>query len=190
MGVAHEYDYEIEMRAAGRATVRARRAKAWSLAIAVTIFSWSSARAPAAPAQGASLPASTPGNVELSAEMLEVDTKGQSATLSGKVTLTRGSDLALRCPKIEVRYDTSGPRVSWARGSGGVVADVKGVHGEAPEFELDLNKHKLVLRGGVRLMRGQGWVVADGAEIDLTSARVTMTNVKASLPVGNALKRP
>ena len=44
--------------------------------------------------------------------------------------------------------------------------------------------------GGVRLYRCQGWVAADGAEIDLATARVTMTNVKGSLPVGNALKKP
>lgn len=133
---------------------------------------------------------SVPGNVELSAELLEVDVNAQSATLSGKVVLTKGSDLSLRCPKIEVRYEASGPRVAWAKGSGGVTADVKGVRGEAPEFELDLAKQKLSLRGGVRLYRGQGWVAADGAEIDLASARVSMSNVKASLPVGNALKKP
>jgi lipopolysaccharide export system protein LptA len=132
------------------------------------------------------LPASVPGNVEISAEVLEVDTKDQSATLTGKVVFTKGTDLSLRCPKIEVKYDSAGPRVSWAKGSGGVIADVKGVRAEAPEFELDLIKQKLSLRGGVRLFRGQGWVAADGAEIDLATARVTMNNVKASLPVGNA----
>lgn len=135
------------------------------------------------------LPASIPGNVEISADSLEVDTKDQSATLTGKVVFTKGTDLSLRCPKIEVKYESSGPRVSWAKGSGGITADVKGVRAEAPEFELDLVKQKLSLRGGVRLFRGQGWVAADGAEIDLATARVTMNNVKASLPVGN-LKKP
>jgi lipopolysaccharide transport protein LptA len=139
-------------------------------------------------AKGA-LPPSVPGNLELKADLLEVDTKGQTATLTGNVELGKG-DLSLKCPKIEVRYDASGPRVSWAKGSGGVIADVKGIKGEAPEFELDLVKQKLALRGGVRLYRGQGWVVADGAEIDLATARLTMTNVKASLPVGGALKKP
>jgi lipopolysaccharide transport protein LptA len=138
---------------------------------------------------GKALPPAVPGNLELAADLLEVDTKGQTATLTGNVVLGKG-DLSLKCPKIEVRYDSGGPRVSWAKGSGGVIADVKGVKGEAPEFELDLVKQKLVLRGGVRLYRGQGWVVADGAEIDLATARLTMTNVKASLPVGGALKKP
>jgi lipopolysaccharide transport protein LptA len=142
------------------------------------------------PAPAASLPAVAPGNIEISADLLEVDTKEQTATLSGKVVLTRGTDLSLKCPKIEVRYDAGGPRVSWAKGTGGIVADVKGVRGESPEFELDLAKQHLTLRGGVRLYRGAGWVTADGAEIDLATARVTMTNVKASLPVGGALKKP
>ena len=140
-------------------------------------------------AASAKLPEAVAGNLDLSADLLEVDVKGQTATLTGNVLLAKGGDLSLRCPKIDVRYDSGGPRVQWAKGSGGVVADVKGVRGEAPEFELDWVAQKLVLRGGVRLFRGQGWVVADGAEIDLASARITMTNVRASLPVGAALKK-
>ena len=146
--------------------------------------------APAAAAPAGSVPAALPGNIEVSAERLDVDTKEQTATLSGKVVLTKGTELSLKCPKIEIRYEAGGPRVNWAKGTGGITADVKGVRGESPEFELDLGKQKLILRGGVRLYRGQGWVTADGADIDLATARVTMTNVKASLPVGGALKKP
>ena len=147
-----------------------------------------SAAATASVAPSGSL-STAPGNLELSADLLEVDTREQSAVLTGKVVLTRAPDLTLKCAKIEVKYDAAGPKISWAKGSGGIVADVKGVHGEAPEFELDLAKQHLSLRGGVRLSRGQGWIVADGAEIDLATAKVTMTNVKASVPVGNALKK-
>ena len=142
-----------------------------------------------APASSVKLPDAIPGNLELKADLLVVDVKAQNATLTGNVELSKGGDLSLRCPKIEVRYDAGGPRVSWAKGSGGVVADVKGVRGEAPEFELDWVAQKLTLRGGVRLFRGQGWVVADGADIDLAGAHITMTNVRASLPVGAALKK-
>jgi lipopolysaccharide export system protein LptA len=142
-----------------------------------------------APSSSVKLPDAVPGNLELKADLLVVDVKAQNATLTGNVELSKGGDLSLRCPKIEVRYDASGPRVSWAKGSGGVVADVKGVRGEAPEFELDWVAQKLTLRGGVRLFRGQGWVVADGADIDLAGAHITMTNVRASLPVGAALKK-
>lgn len=158
-------------------------------ALAVLVHRGSRGEPSGAAAPAGSFPASVPGNVEITAENLEVDTKEQSAVLSGKVVFTKGSDLVLRCPKIEVKYESSGPRVAWARGSGGVTADVKGVRAESPELELDLVKQKLWLRGGVRLFRGQGWVAADGAEIDLATARVSMTNVKASLPVGN-LKKP
>lgn len=142
-----------------------------------------------APTSSVKLPDAVPGNLELRADLLVVDVKAQNATLTGNVELSKGGDLALRCPKIEVKYDSAGPRVSWAKGSGGVVADVKGVRGEAPEFELDWVAQKLTLRGGVRLFRGQGWVVADGAEIDLAGGHITMTNVRASLPVGAALKK-
>lgn len=144
---------------------------------------------PKAPASASAAASVAPGNLELSADLLEVDTREQTAVLTGKVVLSRAPDLTLKCAKIEVKYDAGGPKLNWAKGSGGIVADVKGVHGEAPEFELDLTKQHLSLRGGVRLSRGQGWIVADGAEIDLATAKVTMTNVKASLPVGNALKK-
>lgn len=163
---------------------------ACALPLASALVSRATYGDPPIAAPASSLPPSPPGNVELSADLLEIDTKDQSATLSGKVVLSKGTDYALRCPKIEIRYEASGPRVTWARGSGGVAAEVKGVRAEAPEFELDLGKQKLSLRGGVRLYRGQGWVAADGAEIDLATARVTMNNVKGSLPVGNALKKP
>lgn len=166
-----------------------RRLLALAMATGTVLLHGGSRGDPSAPAPAASLPASIPGNVDISAENLEVDTKDQSAVLSGKVVFSKGTDLVVRCPKIEVKYESSGPRVSWAKGSGGVTADVKGVRAEAPELELDLVKQKLWLRGGVRLYRGQGWVAADGAEIDLATARVTMSNVKASLPVGN-LKKP
>jgi lipopolysaccharide export system protein LptA len=63
--------------------------------------------------------------------------------------------------------DTSLPigAIVVATGSGGVVADVRGVHGEAPEVELDLKRQVLELRGGVKLSRGQGWLQADKATI-------------------------
>jgi lipopolysaccharide export system protein LptA len=140
------------------------------------------------PLAGPGLPPAIPGNLEMSAELLEVDTKSQTAVLSGKVILARG-ELSLHCPRIEAKFDGAGARVTWARGSGGVVAEVKGVHAEATEFDLDLDKQHLSLRGGVRLFRSGGWLSADGAEFDLAAGKVTMTSVKASVPVGSALKK-
>lgn len=121
------------------------------------------------------------GDVGVQAEKLEVDVAAGAAILTGQVVLTKG-DMSVRCPRVDLKFDTS-PHLSWAKGSGGVVADVRGVHGEAPEVELDLKKQTLELRGGVKLSRGQGWIQADKATIELATARVTATQVKGSIPV-------
>jgi lipopolysaccharide export system protein LptA len=119
--------------------------------------------------------------VAMQADQLEVDVTAGSAVFTGNVSLAKG-DLHVSCPRIEVKFDTS-PHVSWARGSGGVAADVRGVHAEAPEVELDLTKQLLELRGGVRLTRGQGWLQAERASIDIATAKVTLTQVKGAIPV-------
>jgi lipopolysaccharide export system protein LptA len=121
------------------------------------------------------------GDVSVQADKLEVDVATGSAVLTGQVVLSKG-DMAVRCPRVDLKFDTS-PHLNWAKGSGGVVADVRGVHGEAPEVELDLKKHVLELRGGVKLSRGQGWIQADRATIELASGKVTATQVKGSIPV-------
>jgi len=121
------------------------------------------------------------GDVTVQAEKLEVDVATGSAVLTGQVVLTKG-DLTVRCPQVDLKFDAS-PHLNFARGSKGVVADVRGVHGEAPEVELDLKRQVLELRGGVKLSRGQGWLQAEKATIELATARVTATQVKGSLPV-------
>lgn len=121
------------------------------------------------------------GDVSVQADKLEVDVGAGSAILTGQVVLSKG-DLHVKCPKFELKFDTS-PSLMWAKGSGGVSADVRGVHGEAPEVELDLRKQVLELRGGVKLSRGQGWIQADKATIELATAKVTATQVKGSIPV-------
>ena len=117
----------------------------------------------------------------LQADKLDVDVSASEAMMTGNVSLTKG-DLKVSCPRIDLRFDNS-PHVKWAKGSGGVVADVRGVHAEAPEVELDLVKQVLELRGGVRLTRGQGWLQADRATIDIKTAKVSLTQVKGSIPV-------
>jgi lipopolysaccharide transport protein LptA len=121
------------------------------------------------------------GALSVQADHLEVDVLGQTAILTGNVSLTKGS-LKVSCPRIDLKFNDA-PAVSWAKGSGGVTADVKGVHGEAPEVELDLAKQTLELRGGVRLTRGQGWLQADRATIDIASGKVQLTQVKGQIPV-------
>jgi lipopolysaccharide export system protein LptA len=117
----------------------------------------------------------------LQADRLDIDILAGEATLTGKVTLVKG-DLTVSCPRIDLRFDHA-PHVTWAKGSGGVTADLRGVHAEAPSVELDLTKQVLDLRGGVRLTRGQGWLTADTARIEIATAKVSLAQVKGSIPV-------
>jgi lipopolysaccharide export system protein LptA len=119
--------------------------------------------------------------MNVQADRLDVDVGAGEAILTGAVTLSKG-DLKVACPRIDLRFDNT-PHVKWARGSGGVAADVRGVHAEAPEVEIDLVKQIVDLRGGVRLTRGQGWLQADRATIDVASGKVTLAQVKGSIPV-------
>ncbi len=122
--------------------------------------------------------------VALEADKLDIDVLPGEATLTGKVTLSKG-DLVVSCPRIDLRFDQT-PHLTWARGSGGVTADVRGVHAEAPSVELDLIRQVLDLRGGVKLTRGQGWLTADTARIDIPTAKVSLTQVKGAIPVAKA----
>ncbi len=119
--------------------------------------------------------------VTLQADRLDIDILAGEATLTGKVTLSKG-DLVVNCPRIDLRFEHA-PHVTWARGSGGVTADVRGVHAEAPSVELDLAKQVLDLRGGVKLTRGQGWLTADSARIEIATAKVSLNQVKGAIPV-------
>ena len=136
---------------------------------------------PAEPARADPLAGIGGDALDLTADKLEVDIPAGTAVLTGHVTLVRGS-LRVDCPRIDVKYDEA-PHVTWAKGSGGVSADIRGVHAEAPEVELDLTKQIVDLRGGVRLTRGQGWLQADRATIDVASGKVTLSQVKGSIPV-------
>lgn len=124
----------------------------------------------------------------MSSDRLELDAEARTAVLTGHVKLSRGP-MSLSCPRVDLRYDQA-PHVIWAKGSGGIVAEVKGVRAEAPEVELDLASRTLELRGGVRLTHGEGWLTAARASIDITTARVTMSEVKGSIPVPRAAPLP
>jgi lipopolysaccharide export system protein LptA len=128
-------------------------------------------------------PAADPSadGISMAADRLDIDVSGKTAVLDGHVRLGR-KDLTVRCPHVEVRYD-EGPRVTWAKGTGGVVAEVKGVRAEAPEVEIDLPKQTLSLRGGVRLARGAGWLRAGSASIHMASGKVSLTDVEGVIPV-------
>jgi lipopolysaccharide export system protein LptA len=122
--------------------------------------------------------------LQMSADRLELDVEAKTALLTGHVKLVRGA-MTLGCPRVDVRYDHV-PHVTWARGSGGVVAEVKGVRAEAPDVEVDLGARTMELRGGVRLTRGEGWITAERASINIATAKVTMSDVKGSIPIPKA----
>jgi lipopolysaccharide export system protein LptA len=157
-----------------------------------------SAAAALGPRALAGEPKAPPGestDISLKAEHLDLDLEQRSATMTGNVTITRGA-LELRCPRVDVRYDDAQNqangqlRVTWVKGTGGVVATVKGVRAEAPEVELDVGAQTMALKGGVKLTQGAGWITADRATVQLTTGKVSMTDVKGSLPVGSAAAEP
>ena len=119
--------------------------------------------------------------LQMSADRLDLDVEGRTALLTGHVKLARGA-MTLSCPRVDVRYDHV-PHVTWAKGSGGVVAEVKGVRAEAPDVEIDMGARTMELRGGVRLTRGDGWITAERATINIATAKVTMSDVKGSIPI-------
>jgi lipopolysaccharide export system protein LptA len=134
-----------------------------------------------APALAAPLGVIEGQSLDVAAERLDVDVEKGTAELRGNVTAHLG-ELELRCPTVELRYDKS-PRVSWARGKGGVTARFRGITATASTVELDTAARSVVLGGGVRLARGRGWVTAEQATIDVTSGRVSLQEVKGSVPV-------
>jgi len=134
-----------------------------------------------APARAAPLGVIEGQALDVTADRLDVDVEKGTAELRGNVT-ARVGDLELHCPVVELKYDKS-PRVSWARGKGGVAAKYRGIEATASTVELDATAHSVVLTGGVRLARGRGWVTAEHATIDVASGRVSLEDVKGSLPV-------
>jgi lipopolysaccharide export system protein LptA len=163
-----------------RAVTPARR-RALFVVAALGAALGASAAAARPPARGA--PETDP--LDLSADRLDLDVAARTAVASGHVRVKKGA-VTVTCPRVDVRYD-DGPNVTWARGSGGVVALVEGVRAEAPEVELDVAKQVLELRGGVRLARGGGWIAADRVSIEVATGKVSMSEVKGSIPAGQPL---
>ncbi len=119
--------------------------------------------------------------LDVGADRLNVDIEKGTALLDGHVQATLG-DMHVDCSRIELKYDEA-PKVRWAKGSGGVVAKLKGIEATAAQFEVDVAHRSIKLSGGVKLSRGRGWVTADTAAIDITTRKVTLEDVKGSIPV-------
>jgi lipopolysaccharide transport protein LptA len=120
-------------------------------------------------------------SLDIKADKLDVDIDKGTALLEGNVVAKMG-ELSVSCPKVEIRYDQA-PRVRWAKGSGGVRAHVKGIDATANSVVVDLAKREVSLSGGVHLARGKGWIEAGKATIDLSTRKVTLQEVKGSIPV-------
>ena len=119
--------------------------------------------------------------LDVGADKLDVDIEKGAATLEGHVAATLG-DMHVDCSRIELKYDEA-PKVRWAKGSGGVTAKLKGIEATAAQFEVDVAHRTIKLSGGVKLSRGRGWVTADSAAIDINTRKVTLEDVKGSIPV-------
>lgn len=122
--------------------------------------------------------------LDVAAEHLEVDVEQGKARLDGAVVMKLG-DLEVSCPSVEIKYDRS-PRVSWAKGTGGVAARLRGIEATAASVEFDAKNRTVDLRGNVKLSRGRGWITADHATVDVGTGKVALDDVKGSIPVDQA----
>jgi lipopolysaccharide transport protein LptA len=119
--------------------------------------------------------------LDIKADKLDVDIEKGNAILTGNVTAVMG-ELSVECPKVEIRYDEA-PKVRWAKGTGGVKAIVKGITASADSIEVDVSNRSVKLAGTVRMTRGKGWIEAERASIDIATKKVTLQQVKGSIPV-------
>ena len=119
--------------------------------------------------------------LDVAADRVDVDVEHGTALLTGNVS-TRLGELEVHCPAVEIHYDRS-PRVSFARGTGGVTARLKGIDATASVVEFDAASHSVSFHGSVRLSRGKGWVTAEHATVDVGSGKVSLQEVKGSIPV-------
>ncbi len=119
--------------------------------------------------------------LDVSAQRLDVEIAKGQAILEGQVHIALGSFEA-QCDRVDIKYDEA-PQVRWARGSGNVRLSVKGIVATAQSMEVDVINKRAQLLGNVRLTRGRGWVAADKASIELVTNRVSLEDVKGSIPV-------
>jgi lipopolysaccharide export system protein LptA len=125
--------------------------------------------------------------LELAGERLDVDVERGTALLRGNVTVTFGH-LEVRCTTVEMTYDGS-PRIGSARATGNVTARLQGVEATAEVLELDVGARTASLQGGVRLTRGKGWLAAGSATVDLVSGKVSLRDVRGSIPIAAGAAR-
>lgn len=119
--------------------------------------------------------------LDLAADRVDVDVASKSAVLEGNVRLARAG-ISMGCARVEARFG-DGFSLVWAKGTGSVSAEVKGVRVQAPQVEVDFGKQTMLFSGGVKLMKGEGWLTAQTATVRLDSGKVSMTEVQGALPL-------
>jgi lipopolysaccharide transport protein LptA len=119
--------------------------------------------------------------LDVSAQRLDVEISKGQAILEGQVHIALGT-LEAQCDRVDIKYDEA-PQVRWARGSGNVRLSVKGIVATAQSMEVDVINKRAQLLGNVRLTRGRGWIAAEKASIELVTNRVSLEEVKGSIPV-------
>lgn len=119
--------------------------------------------------------------LDVSAKHLDVDITKGVAKLEGEVRIKLG-ELDVSCDRVDMRYDEA-PMVRWARGSGNVRASIRGITATAQNLEVEIPERRVGLIGNVRIARGKGWVQADHASIDLPTGRITLDEIRGSIPI-------
>jgi lipopolysaccharide transport protein LptA len=119
--------------------------------------------------------------LDVSAKQLEVDLAKGVAVLDGEVHVKLG-ELDVSCDRVDIRYDDA-PMVRWARGSGNVRASMRGVTATAQSLEVEIPERLVRLVGNVKISRGKGWVQAEHASIELPSGRITLDEIRGSIPI-------
>jgi lipopolysaccharide transport protein LptA len=130
-------------------------------------------------------------SLDVESDRLDLDLKAKRALLEGHVRLSRG-ELRLTCEKLVIDYagKEGALRVARAKGTGSVEIELRGAKALTPEADYDVDAQHIALKGPVRLLRDGGWVAAGGADVDVQQGRVTLTSVKASLPIGSSSAKP
>lgn len=119
--------------------------------------------------------------LDVSAKQLDVDLARGVAKLEGEVHVKLG-ELDVSCDRVDIRYDDA-PMVRWARGSGNVKAAIRGITATAQSLEVEIPERRASLVGNVRIARGRGWIQADHATIDLPTGRITLDEIRGSIPL-------
>ena len=119
--------------------------------------------------------------LDVSAKHLDVDLSKGQALLEGEVRITIGV-LDVTCDRVDIQYDDA-PTVQRARGSGNLRATIKGIIATADSLEVEVAERRAHLTGNVRGSRGKGWIQAERASIDLPSGRVSLDQIRGSIPV-------